>query len=226
MNTLQKKASLDYTILLKVICILAMIAFIGVQFLPYYQYQGITEESHRQHVLSAGKVPEVEETRVISMADMVWNTNDHDDLFGKWEPGSELGGGGLMNFHNEEFMQNDLTMMPFLCTLLILFGLIFFLWKKSSIWPCWFGVAAGAYATYTYIADPAGVYKYFSGVVQRPDIVTLLETIVQPKKFYIGGISYYPHLIAAIVLLVSSLLVVIPWTIKVVKWFTVKKRHY
>ena len=191
MSTLKKKKAFDYTIVLKIVCILAMVAFMFCQFLPFWQYDSYTEESYRNHILYGE--PLEGETREISLADYVWFTEDHEDLFGEWDE-------GLYNFDGEQIKQNDITGMPFLATLLIAFGLLFFLWKAKSLWPCVFAVAAGAYAVIGYTTDAANVYK--------------------------AGASYQYHLIASIVLLVAGVAVAVPWIIRIVKWFTVKKRHY
>lgn len=220
MTTLKKKAAFDYTQILKWVCVVLMVAFFVCQFLPYYTYKSVTEESHREYVLSGGKTELVEETRTISLADYVWLTEEHEDLFGEFDT-------GYYNWEGETFNQNDVTGMPFIATLLIVFGLVFFLWKKNSLWPCLFAIGAGGYATYTYLTDPAGLYKPFAGSAMRPDPnqVGIFAEMIQ-KDGFVGGISYTIHLVAAIALLVAGIAVAVPWVMRIVKWFTVKKRHY
>ena len=149
-------------------------------------------------------------------------TRDHDDLFGDWSE-------GLYNWEGEQFQQNDLVMMPFLVTLLLIFGLIFFAAKKDSLWPAWFAVFGGGYATITYLQDKTGLLKPFSGNAPRyiiddsnPLNITV-EEIIKPFK---GGMAYNVHLVLSVVILVLSLSILIPWFISVYRWFTVKKRHY
>lgn len=220
MTTLKKKAAFDYTQLLRWICVVLMVVFFACQFLPYYTYESVTEESHREYVLSGGKTELVKESRTISLADYVWLTETHEDLFGEFDT-------GYYNWEGEKFNQNDVIGMPFIATLLIAFGLIFFLWKKSSLWPCLFAIGAGGYATYMYLTDPAGLYKPFEGSAMRPDPnqVGIFAEMIQ-KDGFAGGISYTIHLVAAIALLVAGIAVAVPWVIRISRWFTVKKRHY
>ena len=220
MTTLKKKAAFDYVQLLKWLCVALMVAFIVCQFLPYFQYESVTEESRREYVISGGKTELVAETRVVSMADYTWLTENHEDLFGEYDT-------GYYNWEGETFNQNDVTGMPFLATLLIVFGLVFFLAKGKSLWPCLFAIAAGGYATYAYLVDKAGVYKPFAGSAMRPDPnqVGIFAEMIEKTGFK-SGISYNIHLVVAIALLVAGIAVAVPWIMRIVKWFTVKKRHY
>lgn len=107
---------------------------------------------------------------------------------------------GMENFNGDPLNQNDIVMMPFLVTLLIAFGLIFMLMSKKGLWPCLFTLAGGIYAVIMYLKDPSDMYKI--------------------------GYTYNYHLYASIGLALVSAVMFVFWFIRVVKWFTVKKRHY
>lgn len=209
----------------KLICVIVMVVFLVFQLvLPYWTYDSHTKESIRANRIYSE--PLVPENRTISIGSYTWLTRDHDDLFGNYDSMINETG-GIKNFENEDINQNDITMMPFLCTLLLVFGLVFFLTKWNALWPGMFAFAAGAYSTYMLVADPAGVYKPWEGYCVRVWPATNIysqEEIV--TKYYIGGITYYYQLAAAIALLVVSIFVLIPWFKSVYNWFTVKKRHY
>lgn len=224
MNPLTKK-KFGIVDVLKILCVLAMATFLVFQLvLPYWTYDSHTKESVEQNTIRS--TPLVPEQRTISIGSYTWMTRDHDDLFGNYDSQINLTG-GIKNFDNEDINMNDITMMPFLCTLLLGFGLVFFLTNWDALWPGLFSLIAGAYATFMLVTDPAGVYKPWEGECHRvfpaknifdtPDIIT---------KYYVGGITYYYQLAAAIAVLVLSIIVLIPWFKRVFQWFTVKKRHY
>lgn len=107
---------------------------------------------------------------------------------------------GMKTFNGDDLNQNDIVMMPFLVTLLIAFGLIFTIFNRKKLWPCMFTLAGGILAVVRYLQDPSGMYKI--------------------------GFTYDYHLYASIGLAVTSFALFVIWFIGVIKWFTVKKRHY
>lgn len=191
MSELKKKSKFDLTMILKIVCVVMMVAFMVCQFLPFWTYETYTEENMKNHIIyDEPLVPIVGE---VSLGEYVWRADKHDLMFGEYDE-------GMKNFNGDDLNQNDIVMMPFLVTLLIAFGLIFMLLSKKSAWPGLFTLVGGIYAIRKYLEDPADMYKI--------------------------GETYNLHVAASIGLAVASLALVVVWLINVVKWFTVKKRHY
>ena len=187
-NTVNKKSTMSMATILNIVCAVLLIAFFVVQFLPFWTYTTI-EGSDKTAALIGLTVEEGEEVeKTISLAEYVWLTEEHEDLFGHWKRMKDPTTG-------EAITQNQIVVMPFLCTLLVIAGVVFCLWKNDRTWTCLFSLVVGAYATITYLTEP------------------VLKT----------GQSWLFHLIVSIVVLLGSIPLTILWVKKVIKWFTVKQ---
>ena len=191
MSTLKKKSAFDFGLVLKILCVLVMVAWLVCQWLPFWHYTSISEQAKEDYILYGIEPEQIEKD--VSLGLYTWRASKHKDLFGEYDEGME-------NFEGEPLDQNDVVGMPALCTLLIVFGLVFFIANKKSLWPCLFPLSAGIYATYMYITDPS--------------------------KTYHAGDTFQYHLIASIAMAVVAFVTMFPWIVSIVKWFTVKKRHY
>lgn len=220
MSRLDKKSKFSVALILKLICILTMVIFIGSMFLDFWTYETISEEDHKNQVLYGIEPTEIDLT--ISIFDYVWFTEKNQRLFGDPEKDPD----GLVNNYwtGAKISQNDIVGMPFLATVLILFTLIFFLLNLNSVWPSIMSLIAGVYSLLALLQDKAGVYKPWSGTVEINEGNVLMPKIVE--KAYTSGISYNLVLIAAALLTVASFAVFVVWVIRVIKWFTVKEIHY
>ena len=187
-NTTTKKTKMALPTILNIVCAVLMIVFFAVQFLPYWTYTTI-EGADKTAALLGYTTEEGEEVeKTISLAEYVWLTEEHEDLFGKWKKMQDPVTG-------EAFTQNELVGTPFICTLLIIAGVVFCLWKNTSTWTCLFALIAGILATKAYLTMP------------------VLAT----------GETWLVHLIAAIAMLAGSLPLTALWGTKIYKWFTVKQ---
>ena len=124
-NTVNKKSKMSTITLFNIICAVLLIAFFVVQLLPFWTYTTI-EGSDKTAALIGLTVEEGEEVEVTtSLAEYVWFTEEHEDLFGHWKR--------MKDFNGDPLTQNEIVVMPFLCTLLVI---------------------AGAYATIAYLTTP------------------------------------------------------------------------
>lgn len=186
-NTVTKKNKVNLTTVFNIVCAVVLVAFFLVQFLPFWTYTTI-EGSDKTAALIGLTVEEGEEVeKTISLAQYLWFTEEHEDLFGHWKR--------MKDFDGNPLTQNEIVVMPFLCTLLVILGTFFCLWKNDKTWTCLFALIVGVYATITYLTTP------------------ILQT----------GHTWIVHLIVSIIVLLGSLPLTALWVKKVIKWFTVKK---
>ena len=142
----KNKKKLSLANICNIICVVVMLVFFACQFLPYWTYTTI-EGADKTAALIGITTEEGEEvTRTISLAEYIWLTEEHEDLFGKWKKMEDQNG--------NPFVQNDLVAMPFIVTLLIVAGTVFCIWKMDKTWTCLFTLVAGAYATIAYLTVP------------------------------------------------------------------------
>lgn len=186
-NKVNKKSKMAPATICNIVCAVLLVVFFACQFLPYWTYTTIEGADKTAAILGIATEEGTEVEKTISLAEYVWLTEEHEDLFGTWKKMEDPNGNA--------FVQNDLVSMPFICTLLVIAGVVFCLWKNDRTWTCLFSLIAGIYATYSYLTVP------------------VLKT----------GHTWMIHLIVSIVLLVGSLPLTVLWVQKIVKWFTVKK---
>lgn len=187
-NTATKKNKMALPTIFNIVCAVLMILFFVVQFLPYWTYTTI-EGADKTAALLGFTTEEGEEVeRTISLAEYVWLTEEHEDLFGSWKKMKDPTTG-------EAFTQNELVGTPFICTLLVIAGVVFCLWKNDKTWTCLFSLISGILATIAYLTVP------------------VLAT----------GETWMIHLIVSILMLVGSLPLAALWVTKIYKWFTVKQ---
>ena len=147
-NTIKKKSGNILVTITNIVCVVLMVAFFASLFLPFWTYTGQNKEDVTAALL--GKMDESAirmETYEISIAEYIWNTEDHEELFGgNWKK--------MKDFDGNKIAQNDIVSMPFITTLLIAFGVIFCLWKCKSAWTCLFPLSAGIVAVLGYLTKP------------------------------------------------------------------------
>ena len=187
-TTVNKKNKMGKATIFNIVCAVLLIAFFAVQFLPFWTYTTI-EGSDKTAALIGLTVEEGEEVEVtVSLAEYLWFTEEHEDLFGHWKR--------MKDFDGNDLKQNEIVVMPFLCTLLVILGVVFCLWKNDRTWTCLFSLIVGAYATITYLTTP------------------ILQT----------GHTWIVHLIVSIVVFLGSIPLTVLWVKKIIKWFTVKHK--
>lgn len=183
----KKKDRKNLATITNIVCVVLMLVFFACQFLPFWTYETIELEDKNATILGLtdeeGEVIE----KTVSLADYVWRTERHDDLFGKWNR--------MKDFDGNKIVQNDIVAMPFIVTLLVVFGTIFSLMKPQSTWTFVFPLVSGVYATIAYLTG----------------------------AIYQTGQTWQIQLVAAIAMAVSGLVLAVQWGITVWKWFTVKK---
>lgn len=186
-NKVNKKAGVKLATILNFVCVALMLVFFASQFLPFWSYTTIEGSDKTAEILGIATEDGEEVTREISLAEYVWLTEEHEDLFGNWKR--------MKDFEGNELNQNSIVVMPFVCTLLILFGCVFCVWKNTKTWTCLFPLISGVYAVCTYLTTP------------------VLQT----------GESWIIHLIAAALLTAGAIPLAVLWVKRIVKWFTVKQ---
>ena len=120
----------------------------------------------------------------------------HEDLFGKWKNNKNKG--NLTDFDGEKFYQAEIVEMPFMATLLCVFGIFFCLWKMDATWTCVFPAGAG-------ICMLIGLFTS-----------RMLQT----------GEGWLVLVITSALMILAAAYLLIQWFTSIYKWFTVKKRHY
>lgn len=219
-----KKKKFDFTWILKLLCIALMVAYVVCMFLPYWGFETYSKEDRRQMILYPDKATPEKQYTEISVADYLWFTEDNETLFLGLD---KFNDGTVYNaWKGEPVKQNDIVGMPFVGTLLALFATVFFLLKKSSIWPSLMALIAGGYSTFMLMTDPAGVYKPWKGTAATFVGKTPFGIELGDLSPFEAGISYNIWLIASIALTVGAFVLFVLWLIRVIKWFTVKEIKY
>ena len=166
-NTVTKKSKKNLAQIFNIVCAAAMAVFLlCMMLLPWRTFM-------KEELVDAALDPIVYE---------------NEDLFGgNWKRPVDPATG-------EEITQNQIVVMPFICTLMVIAGLIFCLWKSDRTWTCVFPLVVGGYGTFAFLTTPV-----------------------------LKGDSWLALVILSAVTLVVSLPLVFLWAKKVFKWFTVKQ---
>lgn len=180
-NTVTKKSKKNLAQIFNIVCAAAMAVFLlCMMLLPWRTFM-------KEELVDAAADPIVYED-TISLGEYVWLTEENEDLFGgNWKRPVDPATG-------EEITQNQIVVMPFICTLMVIAGMIFCLWKSDRTWTCVFPLVVGGYGTFAFLTTPV-----------------------------LKGDSWLVLVILSAVTLVVSLPLVFLWAKKVFKWFTVKK---
>ena len=180
-----------------ILCVVMMVVFLVSMFVaPYWSYTTIEgiDKTAALIGLDVGEGTKVE--KEISLGEYLWFTEEHEDLFGKWK--NSKTSGNLTDFDGNKFYQSEIVDMPFMATLLCVFGLFFCLWKMNATWTC---------------AFPAG-----AGICMLVGLLT--SPVLQTGK------SWLVLIITSSLMILAAAYLLAQWGIAIFKWFTVKKRHY
>ena len=180
-----------------IICVVMMLVFMVSLFVtPFWSYTTIEgiDKTAALIGLDVGEGTEVEVD--VSLGDYLWFTEQHEDLFGKWKNVKEKG--NLKDFDGNYFYQAEIVEMPFMATLLCVFGIFFCLWKMNATWTCVFPAGAGICMLIGLFTSP------------------MLKT----------GEGWLVLVITSALMILAAAYLLIQWGTTIYKWFTVKKRHY
>lgn len=180
-----------------ILCVAMMVVFLVSMFVaPFWSYTTIegVDKTAALLGLDGGEGTEVQVD--VSLGEYLWFTEEHEDLFGKWKNVKEKG--NLTDFDGNKFYQAEIVDMPFIATLLCVFGLFFCLWKMNATWTCVFPAGAGICMLVGLFTSP------------------MLQT----------GEGWLVLVITSVLMILAAAYLLIQWGMSIYKWFTVKKRHY